>query len=101
MRAGSEGNRSGCTHDPREAVFPGKTCEGPLHAYFTLTSQACMKHDKRLFAVWPTSPPPAQECHCWAQDYVEKRRRVFFFIMHCAGVKLKAATLPLLVITLP
>lgn len=58
VRAGSEGNRNGCTHDQREAGFPGKTCEGPLHAYLTLSSQACMKHDKCLFAIQPTSPPP-------------------------------------------
>lgn len=47
-----------------------KTCEGPLHAYFTLSSQACMKHDKRLFAVWPTSPP-------------QEGRRVYIYIFFC------------------
>lgn len=89
------------THEFKACV-PWQTSEESLHAYFTLSSQACMKHNKHLFAVSYPAPPPSQNQlrSSWENAIVGCKVASLEkdFDNASCGTNAKRATLPVLVI---
>lgn len=79
----------------RETAPHGKeTSEAPLHAHFTLSSLACVKRGKHLFSLFWLRPPTGER-RGWMQSREMSERCIV------VGRTLKAASLPVLMITLP